>query len=936
MGSAGMRGKKKLLAQLLHSTGTLSLLPHMPAWRGQQVRILTYHRVFDVADESVFPYDPGLISASTTDFREQIEYVATHFVPVTFARVLAALDDDRPLPHRAVVVTFDDGHADTYTNAYPILRSFDVPAAVFLSTGYIGGKEVFWFDRISYILFHASAGMLEMPGLNQTFRLTDVPSRRRAAEIILEHLKSLSDEQRRERIDWLVGVLGVETRADDAALSGPMTWDQVREMARAGIEFGSHAVSHPMLTRIDDATLDRELAESRIAIENQVGRSINIIAYPEGGPDAFDARVIAAAQRAGYRLGLSYMPGPNYLKHLNRFAIPRLQVERNTSRAWFRAMLELPGLFALEMGDTIPAQSFSDRNAEDPTATSPSMTATSFGMVEAEDSNGWHVLLGANLTGTMLCVDFAPAAPSAFFRLLGGAVHSIDLSFRQGHAQPEKIAELCRLLESNWLVRDGAATIDAFVLHDLEGRILSSHDEINLGRLLQLVYLLLKPGGFCYLGFRNGGALLGAGDGERAQDPPRLATVRKLLVHAGFRRDATRVHPYLLARGCVSEVLPERGYTSVKNSKLWREHVKEWCYGRFGAIRWAPAYGIVAFKDAVTPTLVDRLAQRLQLIPEFASTQLVMTRCQLLWRKVILSFGSAADKYGRLVVIYTRDKQAIGRREAEAGILGKMESRVPALRDKLPRVVAQGDLAGYRYFVLSEFPGMTIDRACPGTEIATRNAVHFLSELHKATAERCTGSQAVVDELIGNLFELAIDRYPALAPEIAQLAETVRRRAIGRHWLAVWQHGDYKLENVILNPHSLALVGVIDWELSRIRGLPMLDMLYLIAYNRSVNSGVRISDVYRSVILPWKFSAEEIQMLDAYQASIGLVVTDPALWATLYMIHDVGVRYSFNLAWSDERERLEQLLRETAAMLDLRPVTAIVPFGGAAVDGAGP
>ena len=77
-------------------------------------------------------------------------------------------------------------------------------------------------------------------------------------------------------------------------------------------------------------------------------------------------------------------------------------------------------------------------------------------------------------------------------------------------------------------------------------------------------------------------------------------------------------------------------------------------------------------------------------------------------------------------------------------------------------------------------------------------------------------------------------------------------------------------------------------------------------------------------------------MLDAYQDSIGLVVTDPALWATLYMIHDVGVRYSFNLALPDERERLEQLLRETAAMLDLRPVTAIMPFGDAAVDGAGP
>ena len=76
-----MTGKKELLARTLHASGLLSLLPHLPTWRKGELRILTYHRVFNVADEAKFPFDPALISASTTDFRDQIEYVARNFSP---------------------------------------------------------------------------------------------------------------------------------------------------------------------------------------------------------------------------------------------------------------------------------------------------------------------------------------------------------------------------------------------------------------------------------------------------------------------------------------------------------------------------------------------------------------------------------------------------------------------------------------------------------------------------------------------------------------------------------------------------------------------------------------------------------------------------------------------------------------------------------------
>lgn len=340
-----MIGKTDLLASVLATAGVFPLLSRLPSLGGERLLVLAYHRVFDVEDETRFPFDPELISASSSEFRRQVEYLSAHYSPVTLAQVLSALDDGVPLPRRPVVITFDDGYADNYLNAFPVLRSLGVPATVFLSTGYIGGQEPFWFDHVANVLFHAPEGEVTVPGIQGSLRLFDVESRRHASNVVLRYVKRLPNQQRRELIEWLALTLKFKRRDEDTCLANVMTWNQVQEMADAGIEFGSHTVSHPVLSRVDDAMLDYELRESRRSLEERLGRTVETIAYPVGEVDAFDQRVEAAVQRAGYRLGFSYVSGTNSLKQLDRFSLRRLHVERYTSFARFQAMLQFPEVF---------------------------------------------------------------------------------------------------------------------------------------------------------------------------------------------------------------------------------------------------------------------------------------------------------------------------------------------------------------------------------------------------------------------------------------------------------------------------------------------------------------------------------------------------------------------------------------------------------------
>ena len=83
-------------------------------------------------------------------------------------------------------------------------------------------------------------------------------------------------------------------------LPGVTTWDDLRGLAEAGWEIGSHAVSHARLTDLDQEALERELRMSRETIEEVLGRPCTSIAYPYG---AVDDRVRSAAAAAGYTTG---------------------------------------------------------------------------------------------------------------------------------------------------------------------------------------------------------------------------------------------------------------------------------------------------------------------------------------------------------------------------------------------------------------------------------------------------------------------------------------------------------------------------------------------------------------------------------------------------------------------------------------------------------
>ncbi|MCW2673429.1 MAG: polysaccharide deacetylase family protein [Frankiales bacterium] len=175
----------------------------------------------------------------------------------------------RPRRGKWLVVTFDDGFRAVHDVALPVLSALGLPGTAYLPTAYIGGSRLCWpgFDPGP-----ASAHDLE-----------------------------------------------------------PMDAVQVRTLAAAGWEIGSHTRTHPLLSRLEDDVLRSELEGSREECEALSATSCASLAYPFGD---VDARVADAARRAGYHTGASLAHSPGRPSNMQ---VPRVAVYRGDGDVRFRA-----------------------------------------------------------------------------------------------------------------------------------------------------------------------------------------------------------------------------------------------------------------------------------------------------------------------------------------------------------------------------------------------------------------------------------------------------------------------------------------------------------------------------------------------------------------------------------------------------------------------
>lgn len=311
------------------------------------LRILAYHRVLDI-DEPLYPFDSELISASVREFERQMEYVSAHYRVLTFHDLDEHEKNHIPLPDRSLIITFDDGYADNYENAFPILKKYNLKAVFFLSTDYIGKNKPFWFERLAY---YRKKGLIETDRLGLDRYSGVLGNGRREPGPFTAHdlyriITRVPDGIRLSLLKQIEGALPAIPEKD-LRLVRPLSWDQVKEMAQHGMEIGSHTQSHMILGNGTSDEVWSELKLSRQIIEDTISGPVSAVSYPIASyASAMNPWVINLVGQTGYHWGVSNFPGPVKSIEKDRYWLKRLRIERYVSFDRFRSKLLFPGIFA--------------------------------------------------------------------------------------------------------------------------------------------------------------------------------------------------------------------------------------------------------------------------------------------------------------------------------------------------------------------------------------------------------------------------------------------------------------------------------------------------------------------------------------------------------------------------------------------------------------
>ena len=293
--------------------------------------ILLYHRI---ADE---PIDHWGLAVSGSHFEEHLRVLrrVCHPLPLgVFVRDLIA----GTLPSDAVALTFDDGYVDNLVAGKPRLAAADVPATVFLTTGYLDRPQPFWWDELArLILLGTDPQRFEVVVRRQTLQIdfgtepparkdgstsaTSLTRRRAALWTLREALRPLKEEERQL---IMLKLQSIHPSPDDrASLGRAMTGEEVRALVTDGlVTIGAHTVSHPVLSGPGAAACYHEISESKLACEALIEAPVLGFAYPYGD---FDAGAREAVKAAGFAFACSVRRGPAMATQ-DIFALPRIYI----------------------------------------------------------------------------------------------------------------------------------------------------------------------------------------------------------------------------------------------------------------------------------------------------------------------------------------------------------------------------------------------------------------------------------------------------------------------------------------------------------------------------------------------------------------------------------------------------------------------------------
>ena len=290
------------------------------------------------------------------EFRKQLRFLKDRYRVVHPEDFRAWVEQGKPLPERAVLLTCDDGLLNVLTDMLPLLQNEELSCLFFVTSASCRENAgVLWYEELYRLMRSNTPGgngmgekRMGVKGLDEKDLQLPIDDSESARPNTFQGrwwsaVRRASRLEANQREVWLAQLRSRCGTVDDPGSEKRwrlLNLAELRQLAAAGMSIGAHTRSHPILSLCGDEEVRREIHQSKIELERALGCSAWAFAYPFGNPATMGEREVRIAREAGFSCAFLNVEHwdigcgaaePKNAQATNAFALPRIHVSFRTT-----------------------------------------------------------------------------------------------------------------------------------------------------------------------------------------------------------------------------------------------------------------------------------------------------------------------------------------------------------------------------------------------------------------------------------------------------------------------------------------------------------------------------------------------------------------------------------------------------------------------------